>query len=113
MIQRPEIDASIIKQGFGFARGRERILLCPDSNHTHVHILSEVNAYPLLVSSGSYCIVFNKVVNDLPKESLLGGPWSSGGHRKAAAHSFLELNSDFEIDQCIDAKAGVESRTTR
>ena len=50
------------------ANGVDRVLVSLDSNHTHEHVLAELNAFGDLVSVGSYCIVFDTVVEDLPPD---------------------------------------------
>ena len=58
MIQGSSIDPAIITQVGGVAAHYSRILVCLDSNHTHDHVLAELQAYAQLTSVGSYCCVF-------------------------------------------------------
>lgn len=104
MIEGSAIDAGVIKQVFAFAGRYERILVCLDSNHTHDHVLAELTAYAPLVSVGSYCVVFDTAVEDLPKDLFPDRPWGPGDNPKTAVHQFLRSNSDFEINSSIDAK---------
>ena len=75
-----------------------------DSNHTHNHVLSELNAYSELVSRGSYCVVFDSVIEDLPVDSSDNRSWGPGDNPKTAVWEFLKNNSDFEIDYKIEDK---------
>ena len=43
------------QQVLSHAVGADRVLVSLDSNHTHDHVLAELNAYADLVSVGSYC----------------------------------------------------------
>ena len=52
MFQGSAIDAEIIKHAVDFTSDYERILVCLDSNHTHDHVLAELNAYARLLSVG-------------------------------------------------------------
>lgn len=86
------------------AVGKQRILVCLDSNHTHEHVLRELELYAPLVTKGSYIVVFDTIVEDLPDNYLPGRAWSRGDNPKTAVHAFLEKNGDFVIDEDIDNK---------
>ncbi len=75
MIQGSNIAADIIAQVRAFAAKYKRVLVCLESNHTHDHVLAELNAYAQLTSVGSYCVVFDTLVEDLPKEMFPSRPW--------------------------------------
>ena len=69
MIQGSSIAADVVAQVKAKAAGKRRVLVCLDSNHTHAHVLAELEAYAPLTSVGSYCVVFDTVIEDLPKEA--------------------------------------------
>jgi cephalosporin hydroxylase len=73
-----------------------------DFNHTHEHVLAELNAYAELVTVGSYWIVFDKVVEDLPAGSFPDRPWDVGNNPKTGVHEWLKSHPEFEIDNDID-----------
>jgi cephalosporin hydroxylase len=75
-----------------------------DSNHTHEHVLAELNAYADLVSAGSYCIVFDTVIEDLPACSFPDRAWDVGNNPKTAVYEWLKDRPEFEIDKDIDNK---------
>ena len=104
MIQGSSIDPDIIQQVYHYARGYERVLVCLDSNHTHDHVLGELAAYADLTSVGSYCVVFDTIVDDLPGDLYPDRTWGPGNSPKSAVRQFLETNSDFEVDKQIDNK---------
>lgn len=104
LIEGSSIDPEIIQQVRSHADGVDRVLVSLDSNHTHEHVLAELNAYADLVSVGSYCIVFDTVVEDLPAGSFPDRPWDVGNNPKTAVHEWLKSNPDFEIDKDIDNK---------
>lgn len=89
MIQGSSIAAETIAQVHEIAEGYGRILVCLDSNHTHEHVLAELEAYAPLVSRDSYCIVFDTVVEDLPDELFPDRPWGKGDNPKTAAREYL------------------------
>lgn len=104
LIEGSSIDPDIIQQVRSHADGVERVLVSLDSNHTHEHVLAELNAYADLVSVGSYCIVFDTVVEDLPAGSFPDRPWDVGNNPKTAVHEWLKNHPEFEIDKDIDNK---------
>lgn len=104
LIEGSSIDPGIIQQVRSHADGVERVLVSLDSNHTHEHVLAELNAYADLVSVGSYCIVFDTVVEDLPAGSFPDRPWDVGNNPKTAVHEWLKSHPEFEIDKKIDNK---------
>ena len=104
MIQGSSIDSSIVQKVKEYAKGYKNIMLCLDSNHTHDHVLAELDAYADLTSKGSYCVVFDTVVEDMP-ESLSGDrPWGPGNNPKTAVWEYLKQHPEFEIDKTIQDK---------
>lgn len=104
MIQGSSIDQGVVEQVKSIAGGYSKILVCLDSNHTHEHVLEELKAYAPLVSKGSYCVVFDTIVEDLPKEMFSDRPWGPGNNPKTAVFEFLKTHPEFEIDKSIDHK---------
>jgi cephalosporin hydroxylase len=104
MIQGSSIDESIAGKVKKHAQGKESVLVCLDSNHTHEHVLSELNLYAPFVSVGSYIVVFDTIVEDLPDNYLPGRAWGKGDNPKTAVKEFLTKNDQFVIDSRIDNK---------
>ena len=104
LIEGSSIDPVIIQQVRGHAVGVDRVLVSLDSNHTHEHVFEELNAYADLVSVGSYCIVFDTAIEDLPPGSFPDRPWDVGNNPKTAVHQWLKNHPEFEIDNGIDNK---------
>jgi len=104
MIQGSSIAPDIIEQVKAKAEGKQRILVCLDSNHTHDHVLAELEAYAPLTSVGSYCVVFDTVVEDLPDEMFGDRPWGVGNNPKTAVWEYLKTHPEFEIDKTIQHK---------
>lgn len=65
-----------------------------DSNHTHQHVLAELEAYAPLVSKESYCIVWDTGVEDLPDGFVTDRPWGKGNNPKTAVLEYLERLND-------------------
>ena len=82
----------------------QRVMVVLDSNHTHEHVLGELNLYAPLVSVGSYCVVFDTVIEDLDGVEFVDRPWGKGDNPKTAVAEFMKTNSDFIVDYAIDEK---------
>jgi cephalosporin hydroxylase len=104
MIQGSSISPEIARQVKKLAEGKQKIMVCLDSNHTHEHVLQEMELYAPLVTPGSYIVVFDTIVEDLPDDYLPGRAWSKGDNPKTAVREFLKTHTDFEIDTDIDNK---------
>lgn len=104
MIKGSSIAPEVIEQVKQVAQNHERILVCLDSNHTHDHVLAELEAYAPLTSIGSYCIVFDGIVEDMPAEMFPDRPWGPGNNPKTAVWDYLKNHSEFEIDKSIQNK---------
>lgn len=104
MIEGSSIDCGVIAQVQDIASGYERVLVCLDSNHTHEHVLAELEAYAPLVSLGSYCVVFDTVIADMPAEMFRDRPWGPGDNPRTAVRQYLKSHPEFEIDKQMDHK---------
>ena len=104
MIQGSSIDPAIISKVKNIAAGYSKVLVFLDSNHTHSHVLAELEAYAELSSLNSYCVVFDTVVDDMPKEMFPDRPWGPGNNPKTAVREYLKNNKSFEIDKTMDSK---------
>ena len=101
MIQGSSIAPEIIAQVYATAANFNKVLVCLDSNHTHAHVLAELQACAPLASLGNYCCVSDTVIEDIPKEDR---PWGPGDSPKTAVWEYLETHPEFEIDKSIQHK---------
>jgi cephalosporin hydroxylase len=116
MIQGSSIALDVIAQVHQIAKGYKRVLVSLDSNHTHEHVLAELEAYAPLTSKGSYCVVFDTLIENMPGEMFPDRPWGKGDNPKTAVWEYLRcLKAEgrkaadgaplaFEIDRLIDSK---------
>lgn len=104
MIQGSSIAPEIIAQVKEVAQDYNRILVCLDSNHTHAHVLAELEAYALLTSIGSYFVVFDTIIEDMPAGMFPDRPWGPGDNPKTAVWEYLKTHPEFEIDKSIQHK---------
>ena len=98
------VDVKIVEAIAQKAAKCERVLVILDSNHTHEHVLGELNLYASLVSVGSYCVVFDTVIEDLDGVEFVDRPWGKGNNPKTAVAEFLKTNSNFVVETAIDDK---------
>lgn len=105
LIEGPSTNETVINEVKEIAASKDKIMICLDSNHTHKHVLEELELYAPLTSVGSYCVVFDTIVEHLPDNYLEGGrPWGVGNNPMTAVIKYLESNKNFEIDKTINNK---------
>jgi cephalosporin hydroxylase len=104
MIQGSSIAPEIIAKVKAVAQDYQRIMVCLDSNHTHAHVLAELQAYAPLTSVGSYCCVFDTLIEDMPADMFPDRPWGPGDNPKTAVWEYLKTHPEFEIDKSIQHK---------
>jgi len=104
MFEGSSIEDEMIRRVHDYARDYERVLVCLDSNHTHDHVMAELNAYASLATRDSYCLVFDTVIEDLPEDTFPDRPWAPGNNAKTAVHEFLKSHPEFAIDQEVNNK---------
>jgi cephalosporin hydroxylase len=104
MIEGSSIAADVVAQVRALAAGKKSVLVCLDSNHTDEHVFAELEAYAPLTTVGSYCVVFDTVVEELPKALSGDRPWGPGDNPMTAARRYLRSHPEFEIDARIDHK---------
>ena len=104
MIEGSSIDEEITKQIYDFAKDKKQIMVVLDSMHTHDHVLKELEFYSPLVTKGSYLVVFDTIIEDMPENLFPDRPWGKGNNPKTAVWEFLKKNNSFEIDKEIQNK---------
>jgi cephalosporin hydroxylase len=104
MIQGSSTAPDIIGQVKEIAKNYKRVLIFLDSLHTHDHVLAELEAYAPLTSVGSYCVVFDTIIEDIPSATFKDRPWGQGNSPKTAVWEYLKTHSEFEIDKSIQQK---------
>jgi cephalosporin hydroxylase/uncharacterized protein YprB with RNaseH-like and TPR domain len=104
LIQGSSIDPAIVERVRAAVGASEQVLVILDSNHTHEHVLAELRAYAPLVRVGSYVVVYDTLIEDLPAEFSRDRPWGPGNNPKTAVRAFLATTSRFKVDERIDAQ---------
>lgn len=99
MFQGSSVGADVVAQVRAAAQGYAKVMVFLDSMHTHDHVLAELDAYAPLVTPGSYCVVFDTFVDDMPAGFFADRPWDVGNNPKTATRLWLGQHSEFEVDQ--------------
>ncbi len=107
LLEGSSLDPGIVEQARALAEKAETVLVALDSNHTHAHVLEELELYSPFVTEGSHLVVFDTVIEDFPEDFFPDRPWGRGDNPMTAVRAFLEGNSRFEIDAAMDAKLQV------
>lgn len=104
MIQGSSIAADTVAEVAKHVQGKKSVMVILDSNHTHEHVLQELQQYAPFVSPNNYLVVFDTLVEDMPDDLVHDRPWGKGNNPKTAVREFLKSNDQFEVDKAIEAK---------
>jgi len=104
MIEGSSIDKKVVDKVYEQAKDKKNIMVILDSNHDHEHVLNELNLYSSLVTKGSYLVVLDTVIEDMPENFFKNRPWGKGNNPKTAVWEFLKRTNRFEIDKEIEDK---------
>ena len=83
------------------------VMVVLDSNHTHDHVLAELQAYAPMVSKGCYLVVFDTIVEELPAEASDHRPWAPGDNPLTAVRAFMDTTDGFVADETVCGKLGI------
>jgi cephalosporin hydroxylase len=73
-------------------------LLILDSDHSHDHVLKELQIIATHLPKGSYVIVADTIIEEVEVDHYPNRPWGRGNSPLTAANSFLIANPDFTRD---------------
>lgn len=99
LIEGDSIGDNIIYQVHTVAKKYKKVMCILDSCHTDEHVWKEILAYSDLVTIGSYLVVFDTTIDDMPDEFFEDRPWKSGNSPRTALNRFLKSTDNFEQDQ--------------
>jgi cephalosporin hydroxylase len=104
MIEGSSVDPLTIEKVKKHSRDKKSIMAVLDSNHTHEHVYKELQLYSEFVTTGSYLVVFDSIVEYLPDDCVFDRPWSRGNNPMTAVDKWIMENKNFETDRRIDNK---------
>ncbi len=97
-------DTAVVDEVRGLAQGVDRVMVVLDSNHTHEHVLAELEAYGPMVTPGQYLVVADTVVERIPAQEHRPRPWGPGDNPETAMVEYLATHPGFEADEHLNAK---------
>lgn len=109
MIEGSSIDENILKKVKKEIKNKKKILLFLDSFHTEEHVLKELEMYSPLIKKDGYIVVFDTIIEFMPKNSFPNRPWDKGNNPHTAVKKFLKQNNHFKIDKEIEKKLLITS----
>ena len=104
MVQGSSIAPDVVAQVQAAAQGYQKVMVFLDSMHTHDHVLGELDAYAPLVTPGSYCVVFDTFVEDMPPKFFADRPWDIGNNPKTATRQWLKSHPEFAVDPASESR---------
>jgi cephalosporin hydroxylase len=104
LLEGSSVDDDIVAKARAIASQHDRVFVVLDSNHTHDHVLRELELYSPMVTKGSYLVVFDTAIDDLPDEIYQDRPWGRGNNPKTAVREFLTNSDRFVVDDEIDSR---------
>jgi cephalosporin hydroxylase len=107
MIEGSSVSEQVVHAARGLADRNKPVLAVLDSNHSHEHVLREMQLYAPMVTRGSYMVVFDTVIEDMPAGSYPGRDWDKGNNPRTAVREFLKGTDRFEVDRSVDAKLSI------
>jgi len=108
-IEGSSVDEAVASRVRAAASGKARVLVILDSMHTHDHVLAELRLYAPLATVGSYCVVLDTVIEDLPADAYADRPWGKGNNPKTAVWAFLKEDPRFSTDRELEARLLITS----
>lgn len=109
LVEGSSLDPAVIEVASEAASRSSSTMVILDSNHTHEHVLGELEAYAPLVSPGQYLIVADTAIEDIPTQSHRPRPWGPGDSPKSALKEYLRDHPEFETDEYVNAKLLITS----
>jgi cephalosporin hydroxylase len=107
LVEGSSIDVATIDKVKALSIGKKNIMVILDSNHTHEHVIKELELYSPFVSINNYLIVFDTWVEDVPENYYPDRPWDKGNNPKTAVWEFIKQNDSFVIDKSIEHKLAI------
>jgi cephalosporin hydroxylase len=104
LLEGSSVDERVVSKTYEMARDKNRVIVVLDSNHTHAHVLRELELYSPLVKRDGYIVVLDTVVEQMPKDAFPNRPWGPGNSPATAVKEFLAGNRRFVVDEEIDNK---------
>ena len=104
LIEGSSIEDKVVDQVNKIVSQHKRIMVVLDSNHTHEHVLSELEIYSKFVTKDCFLLVLDTVIDDLNIDP--DRPWGPGSSPKSAVKEYmLKISGDFINEQSYENRA--------
>ena len=107
LIEGSTLDSNMLTDITSTIWPEDRVMVILDSNHTHDHVLKELEIYSKLVTKGCYLIVQDTIIEFMPDDYCEGKPYGKGNNPHTAVMEFLKTTDRFEIDKDIENRLGI------
>lgn len=104
LVQGSSVDPDVVAQVAALAAGLDRVMVILDSNHTHEHVLAELEAYAPMVTEGQFLIVADTAIEHIPVQDHRPRPWAPGNSPASALDDYVARHPRFEADPHVNAK---------
>jgi len=98
LVEGSSTDPAVIQQVRQLVRGSEQVMAILDSDHSKSHVLAELEAYGSLVTSGSYLVATDGIMQDLC-DVPRGKPRWAWDNPSSAAREFAATHPEFVIEE--------------
>lgn len=97
LLQGSSTAPEVVAQAASRAKGKSRVIVCLDSDHTGTHVLSELRAYASLVTVGSYLVVYDTHTDAAATRGLADARYINNGPM-TGLKTFLGEDARFAVD---------------
>lgn len=104
LINGSSVEESTFSEVEKIVMGSDRVLVVLDSNHSHDHVLKELNLYSSLVGVGQYLVCCDTFIEIIPPQTHRQRPWGPGNSPMTAVQKFMEKNEHFVTDRALENK---------
>jgi cephalosporin hydroxylase len=109
LVEGSSIGRDVVEKARSMIQPKDCVLVVLDSNHTHEHVFEELQCYEPMVTKGSYLVVLDTNIEDMPENSFSDRPWDKGNNPRTAVWDFLKINDRFVVDKEFEKKLLITS----
>jgi cephalosporin hydroxylase len=98
LVEGSSTEASVVARVQEEVAGAETVLVVLDSDHSHDHVLAELEAYGPMVTSGSWIVATDGVMRQVADTPRGNDGWTTDNPERAA-QTFLSSHPEFVLEQ--------------
>jgi len=104
LIEGSSIAADVVDAVAAHVAEAESVMVILDSNHTHAHVLAELELYAPMVSPGQHLVVADTIVERLPTQAHRPRPWGPGDNPATALAEWRAHHPEFVPASHVERK---------